>query len=241
MTAIALQEALDSWSQWSPPPPTRPQLLAELTGGRVNRSYLVGSGDYRAVVRLNNPRSAALGIDRASERAVIAALAAKPYTANCYYCDSQTLVSEFIDGQPWSARQWQSHTEQRRLAAVVADYAAQAEVAGVRRYVYHAHCDGYIRQLPAQQRGCWQPLLNLAAALDRQLAGQTRQLVHHDLTAGNVIEAERGLVILDWEYAGLSSGAIDSLGWLPSAADSDWQRQLREFTEQLCKLWEMLC
>ncbi len=235
-----LRAALEHWQQWSPPPPARPQPLAELTGGRVNRSYLVGSGDYRAVIRLNNPRSAALGIDRASERAVIAALASKPYTANCYYCDAETLVSEYIDGQPWSAQQWQSRTEQRRLAAVVADYAAQGELAGVRRYDYRAYCSGYIDQLPTQQQGSWQGLLTLAAGIDRQLAGQPRQLVHHDLTAANVIEAERGLVVLDWEYAGLSAGAIDLLGWQPAAADSAWQRQLRELTEQLCKLWERL-
>lgn len=232
-----LAAALAGWQQWSPSPPARPQPLAELTGGRVNQSFLVGCGDYRAVVRLNNPRSAALGIDRASERAVIATLAAKPYTADCYYCDAETLVSEYIDGQPWSSHQWQSCTEQRRLAAVVADYAAQTALAGVRRYHYGAYCAGYINQLPAQQLGGWRHLLTLAASVDQQLAERPRQLVHHDLTAANVIESKRGLVVLDWEYAGLSAGAIDSLGWLPAAADSDWQRQLRELTDQLCALW----
>lgn len=239
-----LSAALDRWQHWSPAPPQRPQLVALLAGGRVNQTYRVGCGSYRAVVRLNHPGSAALGIDRASERAVIAALNGKPYVASCYYSDATTLVSEFIEGRQWQQQDWQSASQLRRLSAIVADYAAvgvSGVISGaVRRYHYQAYCQAYIEQLPASEQGGWLPMLATAAAVDAELASRPLELVHHDLSAANVVDTDNGLVVLDWEYAGLSSGAIDAIALQPATADDPWQRQLRGLTEQLCALWEAL-
>ncbi|TFH69264.1 hypothetical protein E3W66_04930 [Gammaproteobacteria bacterium LSUCC0057] len=243
MTAIALQEALDSWSQWQLPPPQRPSVLAELPGGRVNQSFLLAAGPWRGVLRLNNPRSAQLGIDRRSEAALYQLLAGKPYLATLYHASERFLVSEYIVGRQWQQRDCDDPRQRQRLRALIDDYTAIDERAAppsLRRYQYSAYCNDYLQQLPVSQCHTWQPLLQRAMDLDCYLDSRGRTLVHHDLSAANVIDSPRGLVILDWEYAGLSTAAFD-LQWLAEeSVDKALEPMVRELSAGLNQLWQLL-
>ena len=47
----------------------------------------------------------------------------------------------------------------------------------------------------------------------RSLAPRPRVLCHSDLHAANLVATERGLVLLDWEYAHVSEALWDLAGW----------------------------
>lgn len=234
---------LDDWQSWQLDFSVRPEIVAPLSGGRVNRSYLIAAGQWRAVLRLNSERSVQLGIDRNSEAAILRLLAGQPYVAQLYFSCSQYMVSEYIEGRQWQQCDWCNPHQQERLQQLIADYSQRTDsglLAAIRCYGYHNYCKHYVDQLAEGARAKWQPLLDLALQVDQQLDSAGRQLVHHDLSAANIIEAARGLVILDWEYGGLSNSAVDRLSCPNYSAKTDDEERLLSLTKQLCKLWEQL-
>ena len=70
----------------------------EFRVGLVNRSFLVRSGKFRAVVRVNSIDSDKLGIDRLREAQILEALEGKEFVPNILYCDEDVLVTEYIPG-----------------------------------------------------------------------------------------------------------------------------------------------
>lgn len=240
---MTAEQALDDWQSWQLDLSVRPEVVATLSGGRVNRSYLIAAGQWLAVLRLNSERSVQLGIDRTSETAILRLLAGQPYVAQLYFSCSQYMVSEYIEGRQWQESDWCNPHQQERLQQLIAHYSQLPESsspASIRCYGYHSYCKHYVDQLAEGARANWQPLLDLALQVDQQLDSAGRQLVHHDLSAANIIEAARGLVVLDWEYAGLSSSAVDRLSCPNYSARTGDEKRLLGLTEQLCKLWEQL-
>ena len=240
---ITVERALGSWQSWQSAPARRPEIVAALPGGRVNQSYLIGAGQWRAVLRINSPNSRQLGIDRSSETAILRLLADQPYVAQLYFSSGAYMVSEYIEGRQWTESDWLAPRQQQRLGQLIASYSQvsnRSASATIRRYGYGQYCKHYLDQLPGAARTHWQPLLDLAEQVDRQLDSSGRQLVHHDLSAANIIEADRGLVILDWEYAGFSSSAIDRLSCPNYTAQTHDEKRLCSLIEKLCQLWEQL-
>lgn len=70
-TQTLLQQTLSDWQSWTigsgPRLTDTPELIRELTGGRTNKTFLVGLAGFTAVVRINSPISEALALT-ASEK-----------------------------------------------------------------------------------------------------------------------------------------------------------------------------
>ena len=104
-TQAVLQSALSSWQNWNSGEPglgllaAKPEIVTELFGGRTNKTFLVSSGDFRAVVRVNSPDAVKLGIDRQREKQILELLQPTGLVPRVLLFDNDFLVSEFIEGR----------------------------------------------------------------------------------------------------------------------------------------------
>lgn len=179
-----------------------------LSGGLVNRSFVL-SGDFgRWLLRVNG---SAPGIDREREAQVLAALAGTGLGPEVIRNDPDTgfLLYRYIEGRPWSNERARSAEGQRRLG-------------GWLRQLHDLRCEGaplnplaalrsYLAELPDAPEGRY---ANRARACFEALAAcgfQTapRVLCHGDVSARNIIAEDRGLRLIDWEYAGAAPAEHD--------------------------------
>lgn len=211
-----LERALDSWSLWSPAPATRPGNPRRLAGGLTNVSWRVVTCHGDAVIRIHCADDRRLGIDRTREALIVDAVVDAGVAPAVWFRDpgNRFTVSRYIPGRVWSDADLRDPEQCRRLAAVVNRYRALSLPLPARDYV--AYLDHYVRQLLD-----WGIAVTPALA-DRlehwreriarwQYAGWQPRLTHHDLTPGNIIEGEQGLMLIDWEYAAPGCPALDDL------------------------------
>jgi thiamine kinase-like enzyme len=185
-----------------------------LDGGITNRNFKVafGGGDY--VVRLPGKDTEKLGIDRKTEceaNSAAAAIGIAPKVAALLE-DPACLVTEFVVGRQVDATELRDavdevarslrsfHESGTRLGTafdsfrVVEVYAETARAHGV------ALPDDYDS---AHAR---------AAEIEQALRGQHEHLpvpCHNDLLTANFINDGAGMVIVDWEYAGMGDRYFD--------------------------------
>jgi len=88
-TQTLLQQTLSDWQSWTigsgPRLTGTPKLIRELTGGRTNKTFLVGLAGFTAVVRINSPISEALGIDRQREAKILGLLNSSGVIPRVYF------------------------------------------------------------------------------------------------------------------------------------------------------------
>jgi len=209
-----LERALASWPHWRPAPQQRPGVLAELLGGRTNRSFLVTAGEQRAVVRLNAVNGGDLGIDRNREARVLAAVEAAGLAPPVLYNDPERrfLVTAFIDGRTWTVDDLGCAEKRGRLARLI-DRVQALEV-DLPGFDYAEHLGHYWRQavkrypkICSERREAYEDFHRRLSALQKQ--GWQPVLCHHDLVAENIIEQDARLYLLDWEYAALGHRGVD--------------------------------
>lgn len=180
-----------------------------LSGGITNRNYRLTLGGRDCVLRLPGQDTELLGIDRAGERLAAERAASLGIGPEALHADADCLVTAFIPGSP---------VEPERL---------RADPAGVARALRSFHDSGL--QLPCR---FWVPeLLRVYAVLVADRGGtlppayaRAQALVdriarvlpltepvpcHNDLLAGNLIDAEGELLLVDWEYAGFGHRYFD--------------------------------
>jgi thiamine kinase len=188
--------------------------VTPLAGGTANTTFRVATGEGAFVVRLHQPYTTDLGVDRRREALLHAAAAAAGLASRVIAADPQGryLVSEFLDGSPWQ----------------VADLSDPA------RLLQLAQTLGQLHGLSAPVV----PPLDLAALLDRHVAsiatldleagrmfvpqvaqardilarqadaGRAACIVHGDPAHSNLI-GTRPLRLIDWEYANVGDPLID--------------------------------
>lgn len=230
-----LQQTLSDWQHWHVELPCEPRVVRPLEGGKTNYSFLVESGAHLAVVRVNAANSAALGIDRQRELALLRQLQGTGFIPSVWYTTADVLVSAFVEGRRWPADALQQDSYRERLAQRVRRWQQLPAVPAVKRFSYQNHCRGYLSQLPNTPVES-QQILDWACAVDA--ADWQPVVCHHDLVAENIVETERGLVVLDWEYGGWGHPAMDfirlygadyshpdaeKLHYLQQAVDGLWQ------------------
>ena len=240
-----LQQALSNWQSWQVEEGTltsQPQPVRELSGGKTNHSFLVASGSFEAVVRINAANSESLGIDRQRERTILQLLQPTGTVPKVHFCDSQLLVTSYCRGQ-----QWVDTPENRRgvnsaLASIQSVAAPDLE-----KRNYMAYCTAYINQLAQVQRDqqVIESVLSAAEAIDK--SEWTPVICHHDLVAENIIITESGPVLLDWEYAALGHPALDALrlfkkdlSSIQGAYDTEVIGQLAILQQGMDDLWSLL-
>ncbi len=193
----------------------RPPLSARpLAGGLSNRTALVHTARGRFVVRLHADVSPRPGLDRQRE-VVLHELAAAAGLAPPIVAAGSSglfLITEFIEGQAWSADSFASAAALRVLAhrlrllhALQRPPVPHLEPMAV----VHAYLASIARFAPTEaadlagleKRGAH--MLGRAGSSSR-----TSTIVHNDLDHRNLITAGQ-LYLLDWEYAAIADPLLD--------------------------------
>ena len=185
-----------------------PMVEKELGIGLVNRSFLVRSGKFRAVVRVNSIDSDKLGIDRLRESQILEALEGKEFVPNILYCDEDVLVTEYISGVKLDKESLKSSEFRSHLSSVLCRIQT-TYVTDMNRFSYLECCNSYARNLPYNPSEVvdWQRLCLVAKEIDRSFWAPV--LCHHDLIADNIIIRRDSIVFIDWEFAALGHPAFD--------------------------------
>lgn len=235
---------LQDWRSWGLA--RAPQLLQQLPGGRTNTSYVIEASGQRLVLRCNNGAGTELGIDRDSERKILAAAAAAGIAPQLVYGDDRVMLTEYIDGDHWHhPADHSAEQEERLLAAMATVHSLSLDLP---RYDYLAHAEAYWRRLPAGRRSSADEHAHMRR-LFRHFQQQCRchSLCHHDPTAGNIIASAGRLYLIDWEYAGMGCRAFDFAalaeywGGSLTVPQLDCDQQLAtQVYQYLCRLWEAL-
>ena len=232
-----IEKALHDWRVWQPRPRQRPTLRGELGGGRTNRSFLLDDGEQLFVLRLNTLHSQALGISRQREAGIYRALP-QSLVPQCLFIDNDILVTAFVEGRRWQAKDFCEARQQQRLAAVLQQIRSVKLPDYLPAFSYLQHLRHYLLQLDDRATTSLQQLEWAARQLDER-AATSSVLCHHDLVPENIIETAQGLVVLDWEYAAMGHPEIDSLAIGNPISESE-KETLVVWRDGINQLWEQL-
>ena len=220
----------------------------ELGGGITNRNYRVRLGGADYVVRVTSPESALLGIDRRAEHAAAlsaAALGVAPRVA-AFLEEAGCLVTEFLPGRPLPPEELREPVRLAQVARAVrlvhdaAPFPAVFDAFEVvEAYARTAHAHGAV--LP--------PSLDVARRVAGEIAsrlhGPEHVLVpcHNDLLNANFILDDRGVRIVDWEYAGMGNRYFDlgNLSINNGLEEADDERLLAAYFGAPCTTHRFAC
>jgi aminoglycoside phosphotransferase (APT) family kinase protein len=188
--------------------------VQRLAGGTANATYRVTTGEGVFVVRLHEAYVLDLGVDRRREAVLHAAAASAGLASRILAADplGRYLVTQFLEGAPWQAVDFDSETRLwalartlRALHALPAPPVPPLDLAGL--------LERHVAQLAAQDAAAVQDLLPQVARardiLTRQAqAGRPACIIHGDLAHDNVIGSGQPRLI-DWEYAAVADPLAD--------------------------------
>lgn len=211
-----LHQTLSNWQAWQTEKgaiASQPQVLRELLGGKTNRSFLVASDAFRAVVRVNAANSEDLGIDRDRERKILQRLQPTGYVPKLFFSSDQVLVSDYCEGRQWTQADLAADINRRAVNAMLEQIQSIA-VLDLPPRNYVDYCSAYIGQLDQSQLdqslvdgALFETILSAARAIDN--SDWKAVISHHDLVAENILVTADGLILLDWEYAAMGHPALD--------------------------------
>jgi thiamine kinase len=185
-----------------------------LAGGTANATFKVRTGCGVFVVRLHEPDSADLGVDRRREAVLHVAAAQAGFASQVLDADplGRYLVTEFLPGTPWSAAAVQDEARLRELAQVLAGLHALPPPA-VPPLDLGALLDRHVAHIATLDAVAAQELLPRLAHARRVLARQAAAarppcIIHGDLSHSNII-GRHPLRLIDWEYAAVGDPLAD--------------------------------
>jgi aminoglycoside phosphotransferase (APT) family kinase protein len=207
-------------------PGETPASIETLPGGLANRSVLVTTRAGRFVVRTHERHGILDAASRRRER-LLQTIAANAGLAPRVVSTSEEgdlLVTEYVPGRVWSARDVQDPAQIRRLCASWrALHGLRAPeldpfdgVATAMRYrAAIVERDGEdARRLDAAVDEAVQLALTIAAE------GRAPTIIHGDPHHANLVEDGSRVVLVDWEYAALADPLVDPgclLAYYPAA------------------------
>jgi thiamine kinase len=221
-----------------------------------------------------------IGVDREWECRVLAAASAAGIAPVIERCEPRLglLVARWEEGRALSAaeaRRPDTAARVAQLARRVHALAPPGKARVLRPADWIEHYRGALTRLPSDTRSAARTQ-GLAAGADLLQAEAERRLralealpstavvlCHSDLHCANLVASERGLVLLDWEYAHVSEALWDLAGWacnnnlepdaqglllasyLGRPAAPEEERRLADFAwlyDYVCLLWsELYC
>ncbi|HEX8977748.1 MAG TPA: phosphotransferase [Solirubrobacteraceae bacterium] len=200
-----------------------------LTGGITNRNYRLRFGERECALRLTEPQTELLGIDRSAERAAADAAAALGLGPAVLVSGAGFMVTEYLDRAPIAA------AALRRDPHPAAQALRRFHDSGAElrhRFWVPELLDGYAaivgrrgHRLPADYRMATEVVGRIAAALP----AEEPVPCHNDLLAANVLTprgAAGPVMLVDWEYAGMGHRLFD-LGNLAAGSEFDGPAQER--------------
>jgi thiamine kinase-like enzyme len=186
-----------------------------LEGGITNRNYKVRFAGEDVVVRLPGKDTGMLGIDRGAERAageLAAGVGIAPEVV-AMLDDPPCLVTRFVVGEPMQAEELRTGDAIAEVAAALRTLHACEERLPVAFSGFRV-VEDYAARI-AERGGSVPPSYEWAAAaahrIEAALVGPEHEPVpcHNDLLAANFIRTQRGIRIVDWEYAGIGDRYFD--------------------------------
>ena len=199
-----------------------------LEGGVSNRNLLVNFGGTEYVVRLPGKDTELLGIDRESERLATrkaADLGMAPKVA-AMLDDPPCLVTCYVEGSLMTAPELREPDVLREVAADLRSFhdsglelpaRFQPHVL-VRRYADYVGAKG--GELPQSLGAALERADRIAQALDGHPEHAPRP-THNDLLAANFLGTAAGVVLVDWEYAGMGDPFFDLASFAANCELSD--------------------
>ena len=183
------------------------RVVEPLAGGPVSDSYLVERAGERFVLRIDHDVAAALGLDRQAEAGILAHVASAGLGPAPVFSNPEKgiLIMRYLDGRAWTAGDLDDAGQIRKLAALLRTvhalepYGRPLDLSGV--------IDRYARLIAT-------PAADETAADARRLLRELDDpsaphcLCHGDPNGANVIEGQ-GLLLIDWEYAGVGDPLFD--------------------------------
>jgi thiamine kinase-like enzyme len=205
---------------------------AVLDGGITNRNYRVSFAGRDCVVRLPGQDTSLLGISRVAERQANRAAAALGLAPEVVAVQDDCLVTAYLEAEPSEPEALgQAPESVARALRSFHDSGLQLPV----RFWVPDLLDEYAGVVRA--RGAGLPAqYGAARTLTRRLA-QAVPLIepvacHNDLLPSNVLQTGHGVMLVDWEYAGMGHRMFD-LGNLAVNCQFDEVAQDRLLTAYL--------
>jgi thiamine kinase len=190
-----------------------PVVEAVLADTPVSLTCRVLAEGRPAVLRVDRPVAARLGLDRAAEPGVLAVAGAAGLGPTCLAANPAqgTLLTEWLPGAAWTAAELRQPPNLERAARLLRRVHALPAVGSV------LDLPGAIRRYAGLAGPASRELARDAeaalAACPGPTAGDPPRLCHNDPTPGNFIAGPGGeLRLIDWEYAALGDPAFDLAG-----------------------------
>jgi thiamine kinase-like enzyme len=187
-------------------------VVEPISGGITNENFKVTVGQDSYVVRVFGQNAEMLLIDRALEceiTSVAAQIGVGPELI-ATQIDRGVLVTRFIPGATLSAADLQDPEMLCRVAVTLRKVhsvsAALGSLDPFRDIRYYA---GELSQRNLKVDPAYSAGVALAAKIEGLVHYTQDGLCHGDLLSANFVHSERGIYIVDWEYAGLGDPLFD--------------------------------
>lgn len=228
--------------------------VVPLAGGITNRNYRVRSAQGDCVVRLSDPESSDLAIDRGNEyvNSVAAAAAGAAPNVVQYLPGEGVLVVEWIDGRTFNEDDVGLEDNVPRIAqACRLLHSGPAFANRFDMFDIQAGYRGLVRDRGFRLPARYDSFAEHAQRIQRALAVEPEPLVpcNNDLLAANIIDDGDRLWLIDYEYSGNNEasfelGNIWSESTLPEEALTDlvtsyWQRDDQAKVAR-ARLWALM-
>ena len=192
-------------------PGSRPQVEV-LGGGITNRNFKISVGEDTFVLRIGGKDTALLGIDRNHEHeasSVAAALGVGPEVIRFVEPDGY-LVTRFVAGAPVAAEELKQPDRLREFAQTLRRVHDGPPI--VARFDSFRVVESYCATAIAHGVAVPTPYEEAKRVANEVESARGRPAVatcHNDLLNANLIATDDGLVIVDWEYAGMGDRFFD--------------------------------
>ncbi len=184
-----------------------------IAGGALNRCWRAETASGPVFVRLALEEARRLGADWESEAALLAVahragLAPAPLLT---VPTAGLLVSEFVPGRVLAREEARGPQQLVRIARLLREVHDLAPSPGIRRLDFATQARTLESQLDA---ATYARFAAQAAAVFARLEGEQGTPVpcHNDVHAENMLEHDRRLLLVDWEYGGLGDAVYDLAG-----------------------------
>lgn len=177
-----------------------------LKGGLTNRNYRLDSEGERFVLRVMGDNSTLLGINRRAEHACLQAAHALGIGPEvmAFFPEKGALVTRFVTGRVLVPQALKRPAVLRRVIASLRLYHDKSKAAGTFSAfdtVHRYYAQGRKRKVAFPQS--IPRALGILARLEEERGVPDRMCpCHNDLLSSNLVDDQRMVWILDWEYGG---------------------------------------
>jgi len=171
----------------------------------TNSTYLVKNGIHEYCLRLNNPDSKQLGIDRGREITILNHIQQEDWTPTILAFDTNWMLSEWKPGIAFKPQDNNDLTRLEHLFSSVQNM--PIEPLSSTNPIDIARQIDFLRLSIPELEPSFTQLADVVCSQYRLPTELT--LCFHDWHPGNLLKHENHIVLIDWEYAALGDPKID--------------------------------